>query len=727
MMKKHKQSQENNRPTPHARQTKNYDIVYKALLKLLDLTQEHRKQLNGRRGLTDGQIEKLGYKSLPWRKQAFCHNLIKDGHSLEGVPGFWKNKSNWDLTGKTGILIPVRDRNGLITGLKIRVDKPVNRSAKYILLSSNPKGDQKREGYSGGTKARVSMHWPLDKPKGKIIKVLRITEGELKADITNSFIEDGSYTISLPGVSSWRLALEAVREVRPQEVRLAFDADKDDTRGGSFDPETEEPVDVGQACANLFQALRADGGFKVIIEDWPLDAGKGIDDVLLNGAQDQIKLLEGEKAEEWARGKLPLPDWLKNIEYIDATQTFIDRRDLWQRDQKQFDNWFEREMKAHKESRASKLALEIVPRNKSLIYLPCQPPHIQKPDGCYFNLWRPPLNIIVPKAGSVKPLLSHFECFWPDDCVHLIEALAWNFQKPGKKLLYALLLQSKEGAGKSIIRDIAEEILGPHNVKMISNQTLHEKYTAWGKDICLLFPDELMGHYRLELTERFKAWITERLFEVRDMYGVVYTQPNKFNVIAFTNHQDALVLKDAERRWCVLLSNQPVKDVDTYYAPLWDWRRQNIDKIYNYFLNYDLSKFNRYKRAPETSGKTELIRRTATSLETFLRDALEDKCWPMQGDVINNTSLLRALLHYPRLGALQLGRLNKRTLHDALENIGSKYLGHFEIAGTGWRHLHSLQGHDYWRSASQQEVMDVYQRWLSSLERVEGYKDEWPM
>src|SRR5262249_7291491 len=120
-MKKHKQSEKNNRPTSHTRQTEKPDSIYKALFKLLDLTLEHRKHLNGHRGLTDRDIEKLGYKSLPFRKLDLCHNLIKAGHSLEGVPGFWKNGKNWDLTGKSGLLIPIRNRAGAITGAKIRV------------------------------------------------------------------------------------------------------------------------------------------------------------------------------------------------------------------------------------------------------------------------------------------------------------------------------------------------------------------------------------------------------------------------------------------------------------------------------------------------------------------------------------------------------------------------------------------------------------------------------
>ena len=415
--------------------------------------------------------------------------------------------------------------------------------------------------------------------------------------------------------------------------------------------------------------------------------------------------------------------------YIVATKRFLHTETFIELDKEQFSDQYA--PIAPKETKASGWLLRkpVLRRFDSPIYEPGKPQIIETPDHRlrYFNLWRPPLNIVVPRTGSVKPLLNHFEYLWPDECVHLIEFLAWNFQHPGEKLLYAILLRTVQGGGKSIIRSISGDILGRTNIRMITNEVLHEKYTTWGKNICLLFPDELMGHFRIKLTEHFKVWITEPLFEVRDMYGTSYIQPNKFNIIAFTNHKDALILDTADRRWCVLFSDQPAKDIDTYHAPLWDWRRENIAPIYNYFLNYDLSKFNRYKKAPETSGKIELIRRTTSALETFLRDALEDRRWPLQGEVISNTALLVALQNHPRLAALQLGRLNKRTLHDALQNIGSEYFGHFEIPGEGWRHLQTLQRHDYWDEASVKMIVEAYRTWLTSLGDPKSYEDERPI
>src|SRR5205814_2356408 len=58
---------------------------------------------------------------------------------------------------------------------------------------------------------------------GRAARVMRITEGELKADVAAAL--SGVLTISVPGVSAWRGALSVLRTLAPARVVLAFDAD----------------------------------------------------------------------------------------------------------------------------------------------------------------------------------------------------------------------------------------------------------------------------------------------------------------------------------------------------------------------------------------------------------------------------------------------------------------------------------------------------------------------
>jgi hypothetical protein len=199
--------------------------VFSFLLSLLDLRPEHRDQLNAR-GFSDEEIETAQFKSFPYQRANLAQTVAKKFMgNLFGVPGFFTTtRDKWDIAGKAGLLLPIRNRSGEIMQLKSRVDKPANPSQKYCLLSSNPKADPKtgEVNFPNGTTAKPMIHFPLGCPAK--LDVLRITEGEFKAEICCLYTP--IYTIALPGAAFWQLAIPAVEELKPGRVLLAFDKDK---------------------------------------------------------------------------------------------------------------------------------------------------------------------------------------------------------------------------------------------------------------------------------------------------------------------------------------------------------------------------------------------------------------------------------------------------------------------------------------------------------------------
>lgn len=145
--------------------------VYTAFLAMLNLDDVHREQLRTR-GLTDGQIERTGYKTVPLvRKEKYAQMLIDQGFQLEGIPGFFK-KSNgkWSIyVQSSGFFVPFVTRNGLIPALQIRLDHSVKR--KYVWFTS--------KGYLCGCTTHSYLHFIGDFTDGIII----ITEGALKATV----------------------------------------------------------------------------------------------------------------------------------------------------------------------------------------------------------------------------------------------------------------------------------------------------------------------------------------------------------------------------------------------------------------------------------------------------------------------------------------------------------------------------------------------------------------
>lgn len=249
------------------------DKVYRALLQELSLSAVHRENLR-KRGLSDEEINFREYRTLvgPGRAKLAKTMVSKFGNDVcKKIPGLFikqgERKPYWTLAGSAGIVIPLRDVRGRIVALKVRADKPGN-GPKYSYLTSSGRMGAVQDGPS----PMPTVHLPVHKSSSHLVRV-RLTEGELKADIATAL--SGDLTISIPGVSIWRPALPVLRELAPEKVLLSFDAD------------ARKNYNVARALQNTAIALQAEG-FDVELETWPEEWGKGIDDVLASGYTPKI-------------------------------------------------------------------------------------------------------------------------------------------------------------------------------------------------------------------------------------------------------------------------------------------------------------------------------------------------------------------------------------------------------------------------------------------------------
>lgn len=228
--------------------------TYSALLSKLTLASDHRDNLLGR-GLTDADIERLGYKTTPVVGMTqIAKQLQSDGLYLAGVPGFYRDDNGaWTfIHEKRGILIPVRDRYGRIQGLQIRRDNVEKRKFRWV--SSTEKKD--------GCKAEGWTHL-----SGPVRSMLVLTEGPMKADVINALT--GLTVLAVPGVNTLtqlELTLTELRSEGLVEIKTAFD----------MDFATNHHVQNGYN--NLLQLL-SDMGFRYGTYLWD-PAYKGLDDYI---------------------------------------------------------------------------------------------------------------------------------------------------------------------------------------------------------------------------------------------------------------------------------------------------------------------------------------------------------------------------------------------------------------------------------------------------------------
>lgn len=238
------------------------DSAYRRMIAYLRLSDLHREILHGH-GLSDRAIAANGYRSLPEDDREALGGLLQSDFGdagLRGVPGLYQTSGGWAVAGKAGLLIPVQDVLGRVIGMQIRADDPGN-TGKYRWMSS--------AGKDGGASPKSPCHvcgWVGEGP-------LLLTEGPLKAASVAENL--GLAACAVAGVSTWRRAVEVVKDLKPTVVILAFDQDAD--------PSTR--VAVQRNVQALRQAVE-ELGVPVSSAHW--EGCKGIDDAIVAGARIEL-------------------------------------------------------------------------------------------------------------------------------------------------------------------------------------------------------------------------------------------------------------------------------------------------------------------------------------------------------------------------------------------------------------------------------------------------------
>ena len=186
--------------------------VYYDLLRMLELSDAHRKNLQSR-GLSDERINQNMYRSVPMG-YAYIKDVLENLTSLydlTGVPGFYTKNGSWRMYGKQGFFVPVCTPEGYIQGMQVRLDNADNR--KYRWFSSRYE--------ENGTRAYPWIHVTGNRSSSTAV----ITEGALKADVASSLSKNALF-VSVPGINCLSKLPDVLKGLGISTVIEAFDMDK---------------------------------------------------------------------------------------------------------------------------------------------------------------------------------------------------------------------------------------------------------------------------------------------------------------------------------------------------------------------------------------------------------------------------------------------------------------------------------------------------------------------
>ena len=234
--------------------------MYSEMLDYLTLLPKHRENLL-ERGLSEARIEQNQYRSMPEtdRGRRLLASLLRaGGHDLLGLPGFRTYYGEWTLSGPNGFLIPVRDKNGLIQGLKIRLDQEEQPERKYRWLSSR--------NMPGGTRSYSWVHITGDTSSKRAF----LTEGPLKGDVA-SFLAGDALFVCIGGVNALGGLTAALRSLDVRGVVEAMDMDQNTNQ------------QVRSAIQTMRREVQKLPGIRYSKYTWN-PAYKGVDDYFLSRA-----------------------------------------------------------------------------------------------------------------------------------------------------------------------------------------------------------------------------------------------------------------------------------------------------------------------------------------------------------------------------------------------------------------------------------------------------------
>lgn len=276
------------------------DPIYRSFMQLLKLSKQHqRKLLNDgwdKDMILSGKIKSLqlikkydeskGFPTDQEERLKICRELLKEHHSLQGVPGFYQDDfGRWTFSGKSGMLFPLMDRHGYLYRLRLRLDRPDTdengkEKNKYKNFSSYfpiKENDRIINGFLNGCRAGSQIGFYYNSKHDNPLFCI-ITEGEKKAIVANYILH--CIIISIPGVNNFAKLSEKdedgitiydyLHSIGCEKIATAFDADKLINNS------------VLQCESHLITDIKG-AGFKAYICKWNFGFGKGLDDILLLG------------------------------------------------------------------------------------------------------------------------------------------------------------------------------------------------------------------------------------------------------------------------------------------------------------------------------------------------------------------------------------------------------------------------------------------------------------
>lgn len=262
------------------------------------------------------------------------------------------------------------------------------------------------------------------------------------------------------------------------------------------------------------------------------------------------------------------------------------------------------------------------------------------------------------ELAAIETVKRHFDILLEDDferCM-VLDYLAYNVQHPAEKIVWAVVMQGAEGAGKTVLSTLMARVMGPQNVGPVSTTELQDKYTGWAEGRKMIFIEEirLHGANRYEVLDKMKPYVSNEQVTIRRMNRDSYDIPNVTNYWMFTNYWDGLPFSRMDRRYYVVgtwfQTKEQLDEWNTkhpnYFSNLYAAITNHADVLRHWLLSRALSPAFQPKRPALDSRAKDSMRDQSDGSDEAdaLNDVLESSTDPEISDRLLNADKLKAAM-----------------------------------------------------------------------------------
>jgi hypothetical protein len=263
----------------------------------------------------------------------------------------------------------------------------------------------------------------------------------------------------------------------------------------------------------------------------------------------------------------------------------------------------------------------------------------------HINTYVPPNWEETDKPPAI--FLEHVRFLFGENQDLFLDWLAWKFQNPDKRSWAIICVaEATFGVGRSWLRKALSSALQGHVrpatlAQLIGKGSSADRnYNDWGVACQFVIVEEAKDIGSREDFfhgyETFKQTVDNNIVQMRinPKYGRTREDSLWFNTLIFSNHADAMVIPEGDRRICVL-PNPPLLKNEEYYealhASLKDGEGQ---RIYWYLMRRDVSKFG-HVYPPDTPAKLQMQENSRSPSDEIYDHVMDH----LSGDIITRDIL----------------------------------------------------------------------------------------